>query len=85
MFADAVFDLCYRTLTADPPRHSSHTCTRPAAEVTISAQFLDNFSGDNVRYLARSFGVPGDHTGQQSNGHRWVLQRLFPIELWSPS
>ncbi|MFS7912350.1 putative L-glutamate gamma-semialdehyde dehydrogenase [Helianthus anomalus] len=25
----------------------------------------------NVRFLARSFGVPGNHLGQQSHGFRW--------------
>ncbi len=35
-----------------------------------SAQFLHNFSGDNVRYLARSFAAPGDHDGQESRGYR---------------
>ena len=39
-------------------------------EVTVTAAFLENFSGDNVRFLARSFGVPGDHDGQYSVGHR---------------
>ncbi len=44
----------------------SIACYRMQAmgEVTVCATFLDNFSGDNVRYLARSFGVAGDHNGQ---------------------
>ena len=29
-------------------------------------KFLENYSCDNVRYLAKSFGVPGDRGGQQS-------------------
>jgi 1-pyrroline-5-carboxylate dehydrogenase len=33
------------------------------AEVKVTAQFLVNFGGDNVRRLAKSFGVPGDHYG----------------------
>lgn len=33
-------------------------------EVKVTADFLKNFAGDNVRFLARSFGVPGDHYGQ---------------------
>jgi len=44
--------------------------------------------GDNVRFLARSFGVPGDHYGQFSNGHRWpygavaiVAPFNFPLEI----
>ena len=49
-------------------RTSPKSDAQADAEVRISRQFLDNFTGDNVRYLARSFGVPGDHLGQQSNG-----------------
>ncbi|GAB5033479.1 delta-1-pyrroline-5-carboxylate dehydrogenase mitochondrial-like [Nannochloropsis oceanica] len=58
------------------------------AEVTISRVFLENFSGDQVRFLARSFGVPGDHTGQVSNGYRFpygpvaiVSPFNFPLEI----
>lgn len=57
-------------------------------EVRVSAQFLNNFGGDNVRQLARSFGVPGDHYGQVSVGHRWpygpvaiVTPFNFPLEI----
>lgn len=41
-----------------------------------------------VRLLARSFGVPGDHAGQQSNGHRFPFGPVaiitpfnFPLEI----
>lgn len=57
-------------------------------EVAVTAAFLNNFSGDNVRFLSRSFGVPGDHYGQQSNGYRWpygpvaiVAPFNFPLEI----
>ncbi|KAF7846805.1 hypothetical protein BT93_L3713 [Corymbia citriodora subsp. variegata] len=40
-------------------------------EVYVTQKFLENFSGDQVRFLARSFGVPGNHLGQQSLGFRW--------------
>ena len=59
-----------------------------SGEVRISAQFLNNFGGDNVRRLAKSFGVPGDHYGQMSVGHRWpygpvaiVTPFNFPLEI----
>jgi 1-pyrroline-5-carboxylate dehydrogenase len=42
-----------------------------SGEVKVTAAFLNNFAGDNVRFLARSFGNPGDYYGQQSNGYRW--------------
>ena len=54
----------------------------------MTAAFLNNFGSDNVRFLARSFGVPGDHVGQQSNGHRWpygpvaiIAPFNFPLEI----
>lgn len=57
-------------------------------EVTITRQFFENFGGDQVRFLARSFGVPGDHYGQQSNGYRFpfggvciVTPFNFPLEI----
>lgn len=57
-------------------------------EVKVTAAFLNNFGGDNVRFLARSFGNPGDHYGQQSNGYRWpygpvaiVSPFNFPLEI----
>lgn len=59
-----------------------------AGEVRVTADFLKNFGGDNVRFLARSFGVPGDHYGQFSNGHRWPYGAVaiiapfnFPLEI----
>lgn len=57
-------------------------------EVKVTADFLNNFGGDNVRFLARTFGVPGDHHGQFSHGHRWpyggvaiVAPFNFPLEI----
>ena len=40
-------------------------------ELVVTKKFLENFSGDNVRYLARSFADPGDHNGQMSQGFRF--------------
>lgn len=57
-------------------------------EVKVTAAFLNNFAGDNVRRLAQSFGVPGDHYGQMSVGHRWpygpvalITPFNFPLEI----
>jgi hypothetical protein len=57
-------------------------------EVVVTRKFLENFTGDNVRMLARSFGVPGDHAGQFTNGHRYPYGRVaiiapfnFPLEI----
>lgn len=58
------------------------------AEVFVTAKFLENFCADQVRFLARSFGVPGNHLGQQSNGYRWpygpvtiITPFNFPLEI----
>ncbi len=57
-------------------------------EVTVVRLFLENFSGDQVRFLARGFSHPGDHLGQQSHGYRWpygpvivVAPFNFPLEI----
>lgn len=57
-------------------------------ELTVTKRFLENFSGDNVRYLARSFANPGDHQGQMSQGFRFpygpvalITPFNFPIEI----
>ncbi|XP_074277305.1 putative aldehyde dehydrogenase isoform X2 [Silene latifolia] len=57
-------------------------------EVYVTQKFLENFCGDQVRFLARSFAVPGNHLGQQSNGYRWpygpvaiITPFNFPLEI----
>ncbi|CAA3002640.1 probable aldehyde dehydrogenase [Olea europaea subsp. europaea] len=57
-------------------------------EVYVTQKFLENFCGDQVRFLARSFAVPGNHLGQQSHGFRWpygpvaiITPFNFPLEI----
>lgn len=57
-------------------------------EVSVTQKFIENFSGDQVRFLARSFSVPGDHTGQMSSGYRFpygpvviIAPFNFPLEI----
>lgn len=57
-------------------------------EMKVVRAFIENFSGDQVRFLARGFSVPGDHLGQQSNGYRWpygpvavIAPFNFPLEI----
>ncbi|MEM1009002.1 MAG: aldehyde dehydrogenase family protein, partial [Myxococcota bacterium] len=59
-----------------------------SGEVTVVRLFLENFSGDQVRFLTRGFHHPGDHEGQQSQGYRWpygpviiVSPFNFPLEI----
>ena len=57
-------------------------------EVKIVRSFLENFSGDNVRFLAHADSYPGDHYGQDPTGYRWPLGAVavispfnFPLEI----
>ena len=45
-------------------------------EPTITRKWMENYCCDQVRYLARSFAVPGDHAGQSSTGVR------MPVDVW---
>ncbi|EKX47052.1 hypothetical protein GUITHDRAFT_94019 [Guillardia theta CCMP2712] len=69
-------------------RVSPKSYAQARGEVVVTRKFLENFSGDQVRFLARSFSVPGDHTGQQSQGYRWpygpvalITPFNFPLEI----
>lgn len=64
---------------------SWHQCL---AEVRVTRAFLENFSGDSVRFLARGFSNPGDRPGQESRGYRWPFGSVvviapfnFPLEI----
>lgn len=57
-------------------------------EVRVTANFLLNFSSDQVRFLSRGFSVPGDHDGQESRGYRFPYGPVmiispfnFPLEI----
>lgn len=69
-------------------RTSPKSYPQALAEVTVTRRFLENFSGDQVRFLARGFSNPGDHAGQQSTGLRWpygpvaiITPFNFPLEI----
>lgn len=69
-------------------RVSPKSYQQAQGEVFVTQKFLENFSGDQVRFLARSFGVPGNHLGQQSHGFRWpygpvaiITPFNFPLEI----
>ena len=57
-------------------------------EPMITRKWMETYSCDQVRYLARSFGVPGDHGGQTSTGIRMPFGGVsvitpfnFPLEI----
>ncbi|XP_059441462.1 delta-1-pyrroline-5-carboxylate dehydrogenase 12A1, mitochondrial-like isoform X2 [Corylus avellana] len=69
-------------------RVSPKSYQQALGEVVVTQKFLENFSGDQVRFLARSFAVPGNHLGQQSHGFRWpygpvaiITPFNFPLEI----
>ncbi|KAF9626543.1 hypothetical protein IFM89_034956 [Coptis chinensis] len=69
-------------------RVSPKSYQQALAEVYVTQKFFENFCGDQVRFLARSFAVPGNHLGQQSHGFRWpygpvviVTPFNFPLEI----
>lgn len=69
-------------------RVSPKSFAQALGEVNVTQTFLENFSGDQVRFLARSFAVPGNHLGQQSSGFRWPYGSVaiitpfnFPLEI----
>lgn len=62
--------------------------TQCKGEVIVTRRFFENFAGDNVRILMRSFGQAGDYLGQVSNGFRWPYGPVlvispfnFPLEI----
>jgi len=57
-------------------------------EVVVVRQFLKNFGGDRVRFLARGTIDPGDHEGQQPQHFPWPYGPVmiippfnFPLEI----
>jgi 1-pyrroline-5-carboxylate dehydrogenase len=57
-------------------------------EVTVTATFLENFSGDQVRFLAKGQTTPGNHLGQEATDYRWphgsvavITPFNFPLEI----
>ncbi|MCB9640177.1 MAG: aldehyde dehydrogenase family protein [Myxococcales bacterium] len=79
-----VFDFFTRCVQRVMPK----SYAQAMGEVTVLRIFLENFSGDQVRFLARGFSNPGDYVGQQSHGYRWpygpviiVSPFNFPLEI----
>ena len=76
---------CPHAARTPPPLASAARLRRsPCAH----AEWMENYSCDQVRYLARSFGIPGDHAGQTSTGIRMPFGAVsvitpfnFPLEI----
>jgi len=64
---------------------SDAQCT---GEVAAVRQWIASFGGDQVRMLASSEALPGDHFGQETRSYRWPYGRVgvvtpfnFPLEI----
>ncbi|KAK9861812.1 hypothetical protein WJX84_005199 [Apatococcus fuscideae] len=69
-------------------RVSPKSYSQAMAEVTVSQRFFENFSGDQVRFTAKSSGISGDHPGQYCNSYRFPFGPVglitpfnFPLEI----
>ena len=59
-----------------------------AGEVDVTASFLETFSGNGVRNLAKGATTPGNHAGEQPINYRWpygpvaiITPFNFPLEI----
>ena len=66
------------------PKDTEQCCN----EVSVTATFLENFSGDQVRFLAKGQTTPGNHLGQEAIDYRWphgpvavITPFNFPLEI----
>ena len=78
------FDFFVDSIMRCAPKSRAQT----EGEVRVTRAFFENFSGDQVRFLAEAFRHPGDHMGQFSTGYRWPFGGVgvitpfnFPIEI----
>ena len=79
-----VFNFFVRSIQRVTPKSTAQT----AAELQVTLDFVENFCGDRVRFLAHSVRQPGDHLGQFNTGYRWPFGGVgvitpfnFPIEI----
>lgn len=84
LYRDEIFDHFVKLLIRVFPKSE----IQAAGELKVTRAFFENFSGDNVRFLARGFSNPGDHDGQQSSGYRFpygpvciITPFNFPLEI----
>lgn len=78
------FEFFWRLIQRTAPKSDEQSI----GEMAVVRTFFENFSGDQVRFLARGFSVPGDRDGQQSQGYRWpygpvgiIAPFNFPLEI----
>ena len=76
------------TLMEEIVQTTGKTYEEAEKEINVSRKFLENFSGDQVRFLAKGFNTPGDHFGQICNSYRFPYGSVsvispfnFPLEI----
>lgn len=84
MYKPEVEDFFVKLIQRVCPKHYDQAY----GEIAVTRTFLENFGGDNVRFLARGFFTPGNHLGQRANGYRWPFGPVciispfnFPLEI----
>jgi len=79
-----VFEFFVKSIQRVTPKSHAQT----TAELAVTVDFVENFCGDRVRFLAHSIRQPGDHAGQFNTSYRWPFGPVgvitpfnFPIEI----
>jgi len=79
-----VFQFFVKCIQRVTPRSDAQA----SAELKVTVDFLENFCGDRVRFLAHSIRQPGDHAGQFNTSYRFpyggvgvITPFNFPIEI----
>ena len=73
----SVLDFFVRLIQRTAPKSRDQAL----GELLVVRTFFENFSGDQVRFLAGGHTVPGDRLGQQSQSYRWPYG---PVAIISP-
>eukprot|EP01016_Furgasonia_blochmanni_P044279 TRINITY_DN613_c0_g1_i13.p1 TRINITY_DN613_c0_g1~~TRINITY_DN613_c0_g1_i13.p1 ORF type:complete len:524 (+),score=89.22 TRINITY_DN613_c0_g1_i13:319-1890(+) len=84
MFDDEVFEFFVKLIQRVVPKST----VQARAEVHVTRRFLQNFSGDAVRFFLKATSTTGDHVGQVSTSYRWpygpvaiIAPFNFPLEI----
>ncbi|CAE7372781.1 ALDH12A1 [Symbiodinium natans] len=84
MFKPEVTDYFIRLIQRVAPK----SYAQAGGEIKAVRTWLQDFSGNNVRMLAESQGLPGDHVGQSTVGYRMPFGGVsvitpfnFPLEI----
>ncbi len=85
MFDDkTVYDNLFKLIQSCVPKSDSQV----ASEILVTKRFLENFSGDQVRFMARGVVTSGDHAGQQSTDYWYPYGKVaiitpfnYPLEI----